>query len=481
MTAFALVTSTGADGLSEAPTRTDRPPAVQVPGDVVAGPATIRATVEPDRTVRVVPVASLRAIPSAALGAYRRAAEVLSEADPSCRLDWELVAAIGRVESDHGRHGGSTLGRAGTAKPNIIGPALNGRGSLSTVVDTDAGRYDGDRRYDRAVGPMQFLPETWSIVGVDGDGDGTRDPQNIHDAALAAAVYLCSGDGSLKTASGRRAALLRYNPSSLYVRQVLRVMTAYESGDYSAVPDRTTSAPELEPVRTMRTRRDREPRRDDTPDRPGKKDDGDAPAPKPVETGFGVDPVYDVGEGPVGDVEDPGEEPAPEEKGENEQGDETPATTENEQDAKDNAKNENGGKEKTGDKDGTGGTDKGHKSEPTADPSPEEGETELDDACLTTEDEADTGLPDPTAEPTEDGNDTGDEDTAAEDEDSETDEEEECPDPCVTPEDEDAPDDEVDEESAAPTAEPDPEDGETEEPVCEVPEDAASPVDTLTE
>ena len=46
--------------------------------------------------------------------------------------------------------------------------------------------------YDRAVGPMQFIPSTWSVIGVDGDNDGKRNPQDIDDAALATAVYLCS-------------------------------------------------------------------------------------------------------------------------------------------------------------------------------------------------------------------------------------------------------------------------------------------------
>ncbi len=45
--------------------------------------------------------------------------------------------------------------------------------------------------YDRAVGPMQFLPGTWGRWGSDGDRDGVSDPQDVDDAALAAARYLC--------------------------------------------------------------------------------------------------------------------------------------------------------------------------------------------------------------------------------------------------------------------------------------------------
>ena len=89
------------------------------------------------------------------------------------------------------------------------------------------GMYDGDAKWDRAVGPMQFIPSTWRVVGVDADGDGRRDPQDIDDAALGAAVYLCSGDGELGTSAGRKAALLRYNHSRDYVRLVLSLFRAY--------------------------------------------------------------------------------------------------------------------------------------------------------------------------------------------------------------------------------------------------------------
>ena len=50
---------------------------------------------------------------------------------------------------------------------------------------------------------MQFIPSTWAVVGVDADGDGERNPQDIDDAALAAAVYLCSGNEDLSTDAGR--------------------------------------------------------------------------------------------------------------------------------------------------------------------------------------------------------------------------------------------------------------------------------------
>jgi hypothetical protein len=88
---------------------------------------------------------------------------------------------------------------------------------------------------------MQFIPSTWSIVGVDADGDGRRNPQDINDAALATAVYLCSGTDDLATTAGQRAAVFRYNHSASYVATVLQVMTAYLSGDYTSVPNSTVT------------------------------------------------------------------------------------------------------------------------------------------------------------------------------------------------------------------------------------------------
>ncbi|MGF9755890.1 lytic murein transglycosylase [Microvirga sp. 0TCS3.31] len=175
-------------------------------------------------------------IPQGALSAYQRAEAVINEADEGCNLPWEVVAAIGRVESDHGRFGGNTLDDRGVARPGIFGIALNGRNDTQRILDTDAGQYDGDTRFDRAVGPMQFIPSTWSVVGVDGDNDGTRDPQDIDDAALATAVYLCSGDDDLSSEKGQRASVYRYNHSNAYVDLVLEIMQAYLDGDFSAVP-----------------------------------------------------------------------------------------------------------------------------------------------------------------------------------------------------------------------------------------------------
>ena len=192
-------------------------------------------------------------IPQAALSAYQRAEAVINEADKGCNLPWELIAAIGRVESDHGRFGGNALDDRGVARPGIFGIALNGKNDTQRILDTDAGQYDDDTRFDRAVGPMQFIPSTWSVVGVDGDNDGTRDPQDIDDAALATAVYLCSGDDDLSSEKGQRASVYRYNHSNAYVDLVLEIMQAYMDGDFSAVPTSTLTSGVIVPDPTAST------------------------------------------------------------------------------------------------------------------------------------------------------------------------------------------------------------------------------------
>ena len=194
---------------------------------------------------QIVASASTSGIPSAALAAYQRAETVINAADKDCHLSWQLIAAIGRVESNHGRANGNTLDDNGLATPGIFGVALNGSNRTTEIVDTDAGQFDNDAAYDHAVGPMQFIPSTWSVVGVDADGDGLRNPQDIDDAALGTAVYLCSGSDDLGTDAGRREAVFRYNHSRSYVDLVLDIMDAYLAGDFTSIPNGTVMAGEL--------------------------------------------------------------------------------------------------------------------------------------------------------------------------------------------------------------------------------------------
>jgi hypothetical protein len=218
--------------------------AIEAPASVSDG-SIIAPGVGDSDAEQIVATASSSGIPSAALAAYQRAETVINAADPDCHLDWQLLAAIGRVESNHGRADGNTLDDNGLATPGIYGVALNGSNSTTEIVDTDAGAFDHDPAYDRAVGPMQFIPSTWSVVGVDADGDGVRNPQDIDDAALGTAVYLCSGSDDLGTDAGRHAAVYRYNHSPSYVDLVLQIMEAYEQGDFTSIPNGTVLAGEL--------------------------------------------------------------------------------------------------------------------------------------------------------------------------------------------------------------------------------------------
>ena len=155
---------------------------------------------------------------------------------------WELIAAIGRVESDHGRYNANTLTSAGVSRPGVHGIALNGKNGTRAINDTDGGRLDQDAVVDRAVGSMPCLPSTWQVVTVDADSEGQRNPQDIDDAALATAGYLCSGQDNLSERSGREAAVYRYNHSKDYVHLALRITETYGQGDYTAVPSGTAPA-----------------------------------------------------------------------------------------------------------------------------------------------------------------------------------------------------------------------------------------------
>ncbi len=223
-------------------------------------------------------------IPSHALASYQRAAQIIDFSDPTCHLPWEMLAAIGRVESDHGRFGGSVPNANGVSTPGIYGPELDGGGGTQAIPDTDAGQVDHDPSHDRAVGPMQFIPATWSALKVDGDGDGVRDPQDIDDAALAAAVYLCSGGEDLTTSAGRQAVLFRYNRSSRYVALVLRLMDAYSADGYAAVPAGTYGGTLLVPSTPEHSRPSKQAKKPKKPN-VGSHDTPATGSPEPVASG----------------------------------------------------------------------------------------------------------------------------------------------------------------------------------------------------
>ncbi|MFI6337568.1 lytic transglycosylase domain-containing protein [Streptomyces sp. NPDC050535] len=178
-------------------------------------------------------------IPATVLDAYKQAAASLTASKAGCNLPWELLAAIGKVESGQAR-GGNVDAQGDTLTP-ILGPVLNGEG-FANIGDTDGGAYDGDSTYDRAVGPMQFIPSTWEWAGRDGNGDGKKNPNNIYDAALAAGGYLCRFGWDLSDEADLHTAILSYNNSTEYLNTVLSWLEYYREGTHE-VPDGTGTLP----------------------------------------------------------------------------------------------------------------------------------------------------------------------------------------------------------------------------------------------
>jgi len=203
-----LPTATSVEVVIDPPTVADAATSARDTGDAAT-------RVDPEWLARV---SAATGIPPRALQAYAGAELAISVERPSCGLGWNTVAAIGAIESDHGRHGGAVLGENGYATPAIRGPELDGAG-VAAIPDTDGGRWDGDTVWDRAVGPMQFIPDTWARWGADADGDGVADPNQIDDAALATARYLC-GSSTMTDAAGWSAAVFAYNHLDSYVDDI---------------------------------------------------------------------------------------------------------------------------------------------------------------------------------------------------------------------------------------------------------------------
>ncbi|WP_103532886.1 lytic murein transglycosylase [Streptomyces sp. SM11] len=196
-------------------------------------PAPLKSGKKPDPVVAR--ARSEAGIPATVLAAYRKAESAVGRSDPGCGLPWQLLAAIGKVES--GQASGGRVDARGTTLTPILGPALDGNG-FALIRDTDNGAYDGDRAYDRAVGPMQFIPSTWAAWGADANGDGRRDPNNIYDAALAAGHYLCAGPRDLTRRADLDRAILSYNRSDTYLRTVLSWLEFYRKGSHPVADGR---------------------------------------------------------------------------------------------------------------------------------------------------------------------------------------------------------------------------------------------------
>jgi hypothetical protein len=165
-------------------------------------------------------------VPWVAMQAYGYAELVVKSTRPGCNLKWTTLAAIGKIESNHGRHN-ATLGDDGESAPRILGPVLNGTNNTQRIDDTDDGVLDGDLTYDRAVGAMQFIPSTWQQHKVDADNDGLTDINDIDDAALAAGNYLCQGGRNMDLSTDWWNAILSYNDVRAYAQDVFDAANEY--------------------------------------------------------------------------------------------------------------------------------------------------------------------------------------------------------------------------------------------------------------
>lgn len=175
-----------------------------------------RATVPPANGG---PVAGIPAVSYAALVLASQG----SEQAAGCFVSVPVLGGVMGIESGYGTFGGSAPDPVtGVVTPPIFGPALAPGSGFEVIPNDDYGRSLGVvGPWARAVGPTQFLPSTWRSLGRDGNGDGVADPQNIYDAALSTAAYLCAHGYLEGNAVATRGAIFRYNPSNAYVQAVL--------------------------------------------------------------------------------------------------------------------------------------------------------------------------------------------------------------------------------------------------------------------
>jgi membrane-bound lytic murein transglycosylase B len=221
--------------LPDVPEPAATPPAA--PAEQAARTVTIPAQIPTSATLSRAPqlafaawatrLARVTGIPARALEAYANAHAVMAASRSSCHLTWVTLAGIAAVESQHGTIGGRTLLADGRPSAPIIGIPLDGANGTRAIAATDGGLLTGDKVWEHAVGPFQFIPSAWAMWRADAHGDGMTDPQNIDNAALAAAKYLCADNRNLASGDDWLRAILSYNNSLDYAKAVYGFAQTY--------------------------------------------------------------------------------------------------------------------------------------------------------------------------------------------------------------------------------------------------------------
>jgi membrane-bound lytic murein transglycosylase B len=138
----------------------------------------------------------------------------LAVAIPDVRAATAVSSPMGKVAPRLLPRDYDGYARAASACPGLD-PLL-----LVAIHDVEAGRdARGATSSAGAIGPMQFLPETWAAYGVDADHDGVADPMNLTDALTGAAHLLCANGVTANTT--HESAIWNYNHSWTYVSAVL--------------------------------------------------------------------------------------------------------------------------------------------------------------------------------------------------------------------------------------------------------------------
>ena len=221
---------------------------VVVPKHPIADPANVPVPglvgngVDPgEQPTQVVSGLSRNGIPDAALKAYSRAQQVLAQVDPACQLPWTLVAAIGRVESNHGRFGGNSLNSDGVAVPGHLRPTAGRHPARPGSATPTRARSTATPPSTAPSGRCSSSPvpgARW-VSTATATASGTRRTSTTRRCRPASTC--APATMNLSKASDLNQAVLRYNHSQSYVDLVVSIAKAYAGGSWIAVGNGTES------------------------------------------------------------------------------------------------------------------------------------------------------------------------------------------------------------------------------------------------